>query len=256
MYTSTTTLVLASNNEKNKSNTTSTAAEVAVNTKLVSTYSELIKSQKVLSEVVTNTGISITEEQLKKEISIESTSNTSLINISVKNENPEVSIQIANEIASVFTKKVAEIYNINNVQIVNQAEIPQAPSNINHKKDIVIFGLIGLIVSIIYIFIENMFDTTIKSTDELERSFKLPILASIPMYGKIAKKEKELIVDKDPKSPISEVFRTLRANIQFMNTKQKPKVVLVTSTVEEEGKSWIAANLAATFAQAGKAYFG
>ena len=252
MYTSTTTLVLASNNEKNKSNTTSTAAEVAVNTKLVSTYSELIKSQKVLSEVVTNTGISITEEQLKKEISIESTSNTSLINISVKNENPEVSTQIANEIASVFTKKVAEIYNINNVQIVNQAEIPQAPSNINHKKDIVIFGLIGLIVSIICIFIENMFDTTIKSTDELERSFKLPILASIPMYGKIAKKEKELIVDKDPKSPISEVFRTLRANIQFMNTKQKPKVVLVTSTVEEEGKSWIAANLAATFAQAGK----
>lgn len=252
MYTSTTTLVLASNNEKNKSNTTSTAAEVAVNTKLVSTYSELIKSPKVLSEVVTNTGISITEEQLKKEISIESTSNTSLINISVKNENPEVSTQIANEIASVFTKKVAEIYNINNVQIVNQAEIPQAPSNINHKKDIVIFELIGLIVSIIYIFIENMFDTTIKSTDELERSFKLPILASIPMYGKIAKKEKELIVDKDPKSPISEVFRTLRANIQFMNTKQKPKVVLVTSTVEEEGKSWIAANLAATFAQAGK----
>lgn len=105
MYTSTTTLVLASNNEKNKSNTTSTAAEVAVNTKLVSTYSELIKSQKVLSEVVTNTGISITEEQLKKEISIESTSNTSLINISVKNENPEVSTQIANEIASVFTKR-------------------------------------------------------------------------------------------------------------------------------------------------------
>ena len=72
------------------------------------------------------------------------------------------------------------------------------------------------------------------------------------LIRKIAKKEKELIVDKDPKSPISEVFRTLRANIQFMNTKQKPKVVLVTSTVEEEGKSWIAANLAATFAQAGK----
>ena len=115
MYTSTTTLVLASNNEKNKSNTTSTAAEVAVNTKLVSTYSELIKSQKVLREVVADTGINITEEQLKKEISIESTSNTSLINISVKNENPEVSTQIANEIASVFTKKVAEIYNINNV---------------------------------------------------------------------------------------------------------------------------------------------
>lgn len=254
MYTSTTTLVLASNNEKNKSNTTSTAAEVAVNTKLVSTYSELIKSQKVLREVVADTGINITEEQLKKEISIESVSSTSLINISVEDKIPENSSKIANEIANVFTKKVAEIYNINNVQIVNQAEIPQGPSNINHKKDIVIFGLVGLLVSITYIIIANMLDTTIKSSEELDDIFGLPILASIPMYGKKSQKgnDKELIVDKDPKSPISEVFRTLRANIQFMNTKKKSKVVLITSTVEGEGKSWIAANLAVTFAQAGK----
>lgn len=254
MYTSTTTLVLASNNEKNKSNTTSTAAEVVVNTKLVSTYSELIKSQKVLREVVADTGINITEEQLKKEISIESVSSTSLINISIEDKIPENSSKIANEIANVFTKKVAEIYNINNVQIVNQAEIPQEPSNINHKKDIVIFGLIGLLVSITYIIIANMFDTTIKSSEELDDVFGLPILASIPMYGKKSQKgnDKELIVDKDPKSPISEVFRTLRANIQFMNTKKKSKVVLITSTVEGEGKSWIAANLAVTFAQAGK----
>lgn len=254
MYTSTTTLVLASNNEKNKSNTTSTAAEVAVNTKLVSTYSELIKSQKVLRDVVADTGINITEEQLKKEISIESVLSTSLINISIEDKIPENSSKIANEIANVFTKKVAEIYNINNVQIVNQAEIPQEPSNINHKKDIVIFGLVGLLVSITYIIIANMLDTTIKSSEELDDIFGLPILASIPMYGKKSQKgnDKELIVDKDPKSPISEVFRTLRANIQFMNTKKKSKVVLITSTVEGEGKSWIAANLAVTFAQAGK----
>lgn len=184
-------------------------------------------------------GINITEEQLKKEISIESVSSTSLINISVEDKIPENSSKIANEIANVFTKKVAEIYNINNVQIVNQAEIPQGPSNINHKKDIVIFGLVGLLVSITYIIIANMLDTTIKSSEELDDIFGLPILASIPMYGKKSQKgnDKELIVDKDPKSPISEVFRTLRANIQFMNTKKKSKVVLITSTVEGEGKS-------------------
>ena len=63
---------------------------------------------------------------------------------------------------------------------------------------------------------------------------------------------KELIVKEDPKSPISEIFRTLRTNIQFMNTKNKLKSLLVTSTIAGEGKSWISANLAATFAQAGK----
>ena len=63
---------------------------------------------------------------------------------------------------------------------------------------------------------------------------------------------KELVAHQDPKSPISEVFRTLRTNIQFMNTKGKLKSILITSTLPGEGKSWTASNLAVTFAQAGK----
>ena len=63
---------------------------------------------------------------------------------------------------------------------------------------------------------------------------------------------KEVIAHKDPKSPVSEVFRTLRTNIQFMNTKNKLKSILVTSTTPGEGKSWVSSNLAVTFAQAGK----
>lgn len=64
--------------------------------------------------------------------------------------------------------------------------------------------------------------------------------------------KKEVVAHKDPKSPISEVFRTLRTNIQFINTDKKIKTLLVTSTLPGEGKSWIASNLAVTFAQAGK----
>ena len=62
----------------------------------------------------------------------------------------------------------------------------------------------------------------------------------------------ELLTYRDPKSPVSEVFRTLRTNIQFMNTNRKLKTLLVTSTFPEEGKTWVTANLAVTFAQAGK----
>lgn len=64
--------------------------------------------------------------------------------------------------------------------------------------------------------------------------------------------KKEVIAHKNPKSPISEIFRTLRTNIQFMNTNKKMKTLLVTSTFPGEGKSWVASNLAVTFAQAGK----
>ena len=64
--------------------------------------------------------------------------------------------------------------------------------------------------------------------------------------------KKELIAHRDPKSPISEVFRTLRTNIQFMNTSKRLKSLLITSTSPAEGKSWVSSNLAVTFAQAGK----
>ena len=64
--------------------------------------------------------------------------------------------------------------------------------------------------------------------------------------------KKEVIAHKNPKSPISEFFITLRTNIQFMDVNKKMRVLLVTSTFPSEGKSWVASNLAVTFAQAGK----
>ena len=64
--------------------------------------------------------------------------------------------------------------------------------------------------------------------------------------------KKELIAHKSPKSPVAESFRTLRTNIQFMNSKKNLRSLLVTSTMPGEGKSWVTANLATTFAQAGK----
>ena len=64
--------------------------------------------------------------------------------------------------------------------------------------------------------------------------------------------KKELIAAREPKSPISEIFRTLRTNIQFMNTRDGLKSLLITSTSPSEGKSWVSSNLATTFAQAGK----
>ena len=63
---------------------------------------------------------------------------------------------------------------------------------------------------------------------------------------------KELITYQDPKSPISEIFKTLRTNIQFMNAKGNLKTLLITSSMSGEGKSWVSSNLAVAFAQTGK----
>lgn len=64
--------------------------------------------------------------------------------------------------------------------------------------------------------------------------------------------KKEVITQTDPKSPVAEVFRALRTNLQFMNGFGKSQTILLTSTVQAEGKSWISANLATAFAQTGR----
>lgn len=186
MYSSSTTLVLASSgDEKRNNNTTITATDITVNSKLVSTYSELVKSKNILREVSSNLGIAIEENELKKNVTVSSVANTELIEIAVKNENPSYAAKIANEIAEVFTEKVKEIYNINNVQIVDEAETSTEPSNINHVKDVIMFACIGLVIAIIYVIIANVLDTTIKTAEDIETAYDIPVLASIPMIKKL-----------------------------------------------------------------------
>ncbi|MCI8412255.1 MAG: hypothetical protein HFJ40_07540 [Clostridia bacterium] len=181
-YSSSTTLVLASSSNNQTTANTITATDITVNSKLVSTYSELVKSKNVLRQVISNLNIEVNESSLRNNVKVSSVKDTELIEITVTNENPTYASKIANEIAKVFTGKVKEIYNIDNVQVVDEAEISNTPSNINHKKDIVIFAFVGLVVAAGYVLVANMLDTTVKTAEEVEKEFKLPVLASIPIY--------------------------------------------------------------------------
>lgn len=191
MYSSSTTLVLASSEDaETKVNTTITATDITINSKLVSTYSELVKSKNIVREVISNLGIQIDEDTLRKHVKVSAVKNTELIEIIVEDEEPLVATKIANEIAKVFTEKVKEIYNINNVQIVDEAEISDKPSNINYTKSSVLFAGIGLMVAAIYVVISNIFDTTIKSAEDIEKTYEVPVLASIPMIEKLENERK------------------------------------------------------------------
>ena len=189
-YSASTTLVLASQQKEQESINVTTATEITVNSKLVSTYSELVKSKNILRQVKSNLNLNESEANLRKNIKVSSVKDTELIEITVMDESPINAAKIANEIANVFTEKVKEIYNIQNVQIVDTAETPNSPSNISHKKDIAIFTLVGAVVAVGYVLILNMLDTTIKSAEDVEKLLGLPVLASIPVYDFEGKNEK------------------------------------------------------------------
>ena len=184
-YSAETTLKLASQKNEQQNSitiTTSTSTELTVNSKLVSTYSELIKSKNVIRQVIANLnlGNSISEEELKNNVTVSSVKETEIIKITVTTKIPVNSSKIANEMAKVFAEKVKEIYSIENVQVVDEAETPTTPSNINHKKDILIFAFIGAVVSAMYVLIANMLDTTVKTPEDVEKGVGLPVLVTIP----------------------------------------------------------------------------
>lgn len=202
-YKSSTTLVLTkteSNTEQTaqKTSTTNTTeptdsittTDITINSKLVATYSELIKSKSILREVLSDLNIQeLTEDSVRKNITVSALKDTEVIEITVTNENATYAAKIANGIAEKFTKQVAEIYNINNVHVVDKAEVAEGPYNINHKKNIAIFALIGLVVSAGYILLVNMLDTTVKSSDDIEKNVEVPVLASISMCDYTDEKE-------------------------------------------------------------------
>ena len=112
VYKSSTTLILAqsSSTVEQKGESSITQTDLTLNSKLVSTYSEIMKRKSVLSKVVSNLGMSEKDiDEIKKNISVKAVSDTELIEITVKNKDPEKAALIANEIAKVFSEKVVEI---------------------------------------------------------------------------------------------------------------------------------------------------
>lgn len=185
-YETSTSLLLAINSSLSSTETSDTESitttDVTINSKLVATYSELVKSKKIIRNVISNLALNIEYETLRNNVSVTAVSNTEIIKITVKNEDAVISAKVANEIAKVFIENVKEFYGIDNVHVVDQAEIPAEPSNINPIKTGMVFGVIGIVVSVVYVLILNIVDTTIKSQEDLEKILGLPVLATIPIY--------------------------------------------------------------------------
>lgn len=188
MYSSYSTVVLSKPEDNtvitnNTSNTTSnsiTQNDVTLNQKLISTYSEIMKSRSVAEQVINELNLNISENELMSNVSVSAKDDTEMLKISVSNKDPQIAAQIANSITEVFKIKIKEIYNIENVTTIDTAIASNSPYNVNYIKNSAIFVLIGAISSCGILFLLFYFDTRIKSKEEVEDLLNLEVLAVIP----------------------------------------------------------------------------
>lgn len=133
-------------------------------------------------------------------------------------------------------------------KIVDNAYAKSKPVAPNIPVVLLIALIAGFMLPILLLYLKNLFTTKFSTQDELQELTKSPVLGEI-----CHNRHKESLVVKPGKtSSIVELFRLLRNNVQFLMTKKDDKVVLVTSSISGEGKSFISANLASSFALLGK----
>ena len=253
LYTTYTTIILTKSNET-QTGTTITQNDILLNQKLVETYSKIIKSKLVLEQVISETGVTYTAEELSENVSVEAYENTEMLKISVTDQDPELAANIANSIAQVFSGEIAKIYQINNISVVDVAVTPEEVSNNTLKRDLLIALFISIFGTIGVVFVVYYFDDTVKLTDDLEEEIGMPVVAKVfkSDIGSKNNRKVELLAQKYPKSVVSESIKTLRTNLQFSSVDEDIKTILITSSIPGEGKSFISANLAISFAQTDK----
>ncbi len=178
-YKSYTTILLT----KEEGSTTITSNDISLNRNLVDTYREIIKSRNVLGKVITNLNLKCTVDELYNKVTVENINDTEIIKISVVDPNAWKSMEIADEIAEVFNSEVVKLYSIQNIGVIDTAELPTKPYNINHIKTVALASAVGLVFGFGLVFVIFYFDTTIKSSDDVEKKLGIPVIGSIPVVG-------------------------------------------------------------------------
>ena len=186
LYRGDTTLILVNRNLEN-SNSAITQSDVLLNQKLVSTYTQIAKSKKVVKQVIEDLNLKYSYSDLYSHISVSNVNDTEIIKISVSDKEPEKAAQIANTRANVFRDEISEVCHLENITILDKAEVQSTPYNIKVVKTAGICFVAGVAMSVMLLFILYYFDNSIKSSDEVEKKLGIAVIGTIPHVGKRGK---------------------------------------------------------------------
>lgn len=157
-----------------------------------------------------------------------------------------------NLINSRETIRLARLQNTPNVVQIEAAAVPSAPIRPQPMQNTMLGGAVGLMLAAGIIFLIEYLDDTLKTPEDVDRLFGLPLIGYIAEMQSKGKSDAEVYVSRQPRSPVSESFRSLRTNLEFSSVDKTLRTILVTGAEAGDGKTTVAANLAAIFAQGGK----
>ena len=178
MYTSTTSMYMLTRSDTSSSLTT---GDLQTGTQLTQDYMELVKSRSVLEEVISVLNLDMTADELESTITTSNAENTRIMSISVENEDPELAKEIADALREAASVKIQDIMEIDAVNTIDEASMPQEPSSPSVMRNTMLGGVLGAILAIRSDRPDLHPRRYDQDSDDVEYYLGLNVLTSIPL---------------------------------------------------------------------------
>lgn len=181
-YTSTTRIYVVNQATDNKN---LSAQDLQAGTYLVNDYKEIITSNDVLSEVIKDEKLNLSEAELSKMVSVNIPTDTRLISISVKAKTGQDAQVVANKVREVASKKIKTVTKVEDVTTLEEAKLPSSPSSPNIKRNVLLGAILGGFVAIVAVLVREVLDDRIRRPEDVEDVLEMTLLGIVPDTDKI-----------------------------------------------------------------------
>lgn len=222
----------------------------------VKSYADIVNTPAVTQPVIDRLHLPFTSTQLASKITATAPLDTVIVNVSVADTDKVRAADVANAIGQQLVAVVKQLETPSGggssplkVSVVKTATVPNRPVSPKKPLDLALGLLLGIALGAGSGLLRERLDTSVKNPQEVEDLLAAPTLGVVAYDS--GSTSRPLVMQSAPASPHAESFRQLRTNLQFVNVDQRPRALVVTSSVSGEGKSVTAANLALSLAEGG-----
>jgi capsular exopolysaccharide synthesis family protein len=223
----------------------------------VQSYADLANSTDLMNQVISDLDLPMTPDELADQIEAEVVQDTTLIDVTIEDEDPKQAQAIARIHAQRLTEYLSDLETPSGSG--NSAIVARVTDTATYNGDAVsprtllnfaVGGLIGLLLGVGAAIARHVLDRTVSSQEHVQEVTDKPVLASIGYDGSI--KKHPLLTDLGSFAPRTEAFRVLRTNMQFLDLDRQPRCLVISSALQGEGKTMTSTNLAIALAQTGR----
>lgn len=176
-------------NTRQDVNANVTSDQINSATKLVSTYSIIIKSDTVLQQVIDNLGLNLTYAKLNKRVTVAAVDDTQVMKITVQSDSPEWARQVCEQIITVAPDVIKEAVEAGSVKVISNPSLATEPVSPNIMKNTMLAAAVGFVLVISIIVLQVLLDNKINTEEDVTKYLDMTVLGVIPQYNQGGKKE-------------------------------------------------------------------